>query len=137
MMAPMSWAPPPAPWSVARLLVTSRPSGIHCWLDVADGVSCAEVETWLARWLDNFEWSDDIPVRYAVFFVGHEAEREWPHEPTFAERSAGIPIGSAAEPVRGDWAVTSYALGCANTPTYWPAVQANKLIAGAQAYLAA
>ncbi len=137
MMPTMSWAPPPGEWSVARLLVTSRPSGIHCWLDVAEGVSCAEVEEWFVRWLAGFEWPDDIPVRYAVFFLGHESEREWPHEPTFEERAHGVPIGSAAEPVRGDWAVTSFALGCSDTPPYWPALEAEKLIDGARSYLAA
>lgn len=120
---------------MARLAVTSRPSGVHCWLDVADGVSCSEVEQWFAKWLTEFKWEDDIPLRYAVFYLGHNADMEWPHEPTAEERLNGLPIGSAGEPVSGDWAVTAFTLGAGGTPPQWPAISPEKLIAGARAYL--
>jgi len=94
-----------------------------------------EVESWFIDWLSGFALDDDIPVRYAVFFLGHEADMEWPHEPTAEERLNGVPIGCASEPVCGDWAVTSYTFGAGGVPDNWPAIKPRKLLEGARGYL--
>lgn len=137
------WDDPP---TVARLEITSRPSTVHCHLDLAEGVEREAAVDFIRKWLvqapdlgtwavSSEPWDVEMPLRYAVVHVGHLGEEGWPHEPTADERAGGAEIEITGPDLEGPWKVVGCSVVWSGVPDSWPDRTWPELVHGALAWL--